>query len=160
MKRKALGKGLGSSSRKSRGRRPGVAPVPRSGVDDAQQIPTRETFDEADLQSLTESIRRDGILQPVVARPAREAVRDHRGGEKMAGRSERRPQRIPVMVQEIADDRALELALVENLQRRDLDPLEEAKAFRLLSERFDLTQDQIAERVGKSRSPSRTPFGS
>jgi len=154
MKRKALGKGLGSLIPEIPA---AAAPELLRYLDPESMTPNRfqprETFDEADLQSLTESIRRDGILQPVVARPAAGGGYEIIAGERRwrAARSAGL-KRIPVMVQEIADDRALELALVENLQRRDLDPLEEAKAFRLLSERFDLTQDQIAERVGKSRS--------
>ncbi|MBI3449045.1 MAG: ParB/RepB/Spo0J family partition protein [Acidobacteria bacterium] len=154
MKRKALGKGLGSLIPEIPA---AVAPEVLRYLDPESMTPNRfqprETFDEADLRSLTESIRRDGLLQPVVARPAAGGGYEIIAGERR-WRAARTAglKRIPVMIQEIADDRALELALVENLQRRDLDPLEEAKAFRVLSERFDLTQDQIAERVGKSRS--------
>jgi len=139
MKRKALGKGLGSLIPKSRGRRPELLRVPRSGVDDAQQIPNRERRSMKPTFSRSRSRSADGILQPVVARPAAGGGYEIIAGERRwrAARSAGL-KRIPVMVQEIADDRALELALVENLQRRDLDPLEEAKAFRLLSERFDL----------------------
>jgi ParB family chromosome partitioning protein len=152
MKRKALGKGLGSL----------IPEMPPAAVaeglkylDPESMVPNRfqprETFDEDELRSLTESIRRDGLLQPVLARPSEGGFEIVAGERRWRAARNAGLKRIPVLVQNVADDRALELALVENLQRRDLDAVEEAKAFRLLSERFDLTQDQIAERVGKSR---------
>jgi ParB family chromosome partitioning protein len=152
MKRKALGKGLGSL----------IPEMPPAAVaeglkylDPDSMVPNRfqprETFDEDELRSLTESIRRDGLLQPVLARPSQGGFEIVAGERRWRAARNAGLKRIPVLVQNVADDRALELALVENLQRRDLDAVEEAKAFKLLSERFDLTQDQIAERVGKSR---------
>jgi ParB family chromosome partitioning protein len=152
MKRKALGKGLSSLI-------PEIPPAAISEglkyLDPGSMVPNRfqprETFNEEDMRSLTESIRRDGLLQPVVARPSEGGYEIVAGERRWRAAQQAGLKRIPVMIQNVDDARALELALVENLQRRDLDPVEEARAYKLLQERFDLTQEQIAERVGRSR---------
>ncbi|HKX46719.1 MAG TPA: ParB/RepB/Spo0J family partition protein [Planctomycetota bacterium] len=113
----------------------------------------RTEFSEEGLQELRESLRLHGLLQPVVLRPS--------GGGYQLISGERRCRaaralgwpRIPAVVREgVTDELMLELALVENLQRRDLDPIERAKGFRLLAERFGLTQEGISEKVGLKRS--------
>ncbi len=112
----------------------------------------RSQFDEAALESLTASIREIGVLQPVLVRPSEE------GFELIAGerrwRAARRAglQLIPAIVRPIDDQQSLEQAVVENLHRQDLNALEEAAAYEQLIEEFELTQEQVAERVGKSRS--------
>jgi len=112
----------------------------------------RGSFDEESLGSLADSIREVGILQPVLVRPAGD------GFELIAGerrwRAARRVglQTIPALVRETEDNTALEEALVENLQREALNPLEEAAAYQQLIEDFKLTHDQVAARVGKSRA--------
>ena len=112
----------------------------------------RTVFDEAELDELAESIRQNGILQPIL-------VRQRAGGyEIIAGeRRWRAAQRagihdMPAIVRTLDDDEALELALVENLQRENLNPLEEAEAYQRLVVRFGHTQDAVATAVGKSRS--------
>lgn len=114
----------------------------------------RTEFDDARLDELAESIRTQGVIQPLVV-----AVKPGGGYTIVAGeRRWRASQRaglteVPVVVRQVGDDRELlELALVENLQRADLDPLEEAEAYRQLATTFDLSQEEIAGRVGKSRS--------
>ncbi len=118
----------------------------------------RSMFDEESLASLTASIRELGVLQPVLVRPLED---DGAGGEiyeLVAGerrwRAARRAglQSVPAIVREIDDTTSLEQALVENLQREDLNPLEEAAAYQQLIEDFHLTHDQVAVRVAKSRS--------
>ena len=113
----------------------------------------RTEFSEEGLQELRESLRLHGLLQPVVLRPS--------GGEYQLISGERRCraaralgwQRIAAVIREdVSDELMLELALVENVQRRDLDPIERAKGFRLLAERFGLTQEGISEKVGLKRS--------
>lgn len=111
----------------------------------------RREFAAGELEELAQSIREQGILQPLVARPRE----DH--WELIAGERRWRAARlaglkeVPVLVRE-ADDRAvLELALIENLQREDLNPIEEAEGYRQLARRFGLRQEDIARRVGKSR---------
>jgi ParB family chromosome partitioning protein len=112
----------------------------------------RDLFDEEALGALADSIRELGLLQPVLVRPAED------GYELIAGeRRWRAAQRvglrtIPALVRETEDDNALEQALVENVQREQLNPLEEAAAYQQLIEDFGLTHDQVASRVGKSRA--------
>ncbi len=114
----------------------------------------RKDFDPEALEELTQSIREKGLVQPVVVRPAP----DGQGYELVAGeRRWRAAQRagladIPAILREAGDDEVLELALVENLQREDLNPVEEAMAYRALIERVGLTQEELAARLGKSRS--------
>jgi len=114
----------------------------------------RDDIGPQELSELAASIREHGVLQPVVVRPAAEGV----GYELIAGERRWRAAReagidaIPVVVRDISDDDALTLALVENLQREDLNPVEKARAFRDMSEKFGLTQEEIAKRAGKDRS--------
>jgi ParB family transcriptional regulator, chromosome partitioning protein len=113
----------------------------------------RKHFTDADLDDLARSIREKGLLQPLV-------VRARAGGDYEIVAGERRwraAQRagiheIPVLIRELSDGEALEIALIENIQRSDLNPLEEARAYNLLLEQFNYTQQQLAESVGKSRS--------
>ncbi len=111
----------------------------------------RTSFPQEGLQELAASIRAHGVLQPIVVSRADggyELVAGHRRvlASRLAGRTT-----IPAVIREEVADR-LELALVENLQRADLNAIETARAYKLLMETYDLTQDQLAERVGKSRS--------
>jgi len=105
------------------------------------------------LEELTNSIKASGVIQPIVVRPAEEEGRyililgERRlHASKMAGKAT-----IPAVVRRVSEQQAAEMTIVENLQRQDLSPLEQAEAFRLLSEEFNLTQAQIGERVGLSR---------
>ncbi|MDR0890403.1 MAG: ParB/RepB/Spo0J family partition protein [Oscillospiraceae bacterium] len=112
----------------------------------------RKAFDEAELQTLADSIATHGILQPLAVRAVSGGYYQIIAGERR-WRAARlaRLQEVPVVVLE-ADDRAvMELALIENLQRQDLNPLEEAQGYRKLMDDFGLTQEQTADRVGKSR---------
>ena len=154
--RRSLGKGLSDLMRLTRD--PNAEP-PRSGVakvdielirpDDGQP---RRKFDETSLDELAQSIRNQGLLQPLLVR------REGKGYRLIAGeRRWRAAQRaglsdVPVLVREANDAEAFELALVENLQREDLSPLEEAEGYRRLLEERKWTQEQVAERVGKERS--------
>lgn len=115
----------------------------------------RNTFDTHLLEELASSIQKQGILQPILVRPLKQSVYPYEivAGErrwqaaKMAGLQE-----IPVYVCSLTDQEALEVALVENIQRADLNALEEAEGYKRLSEEFGYTQEQIAKSVGKSRS--------
>jgi ParB family transcriptional regulator, chromosome partitioning protein len=115
----------------------------------------RRRFDESELDALAQSIREKGILQPLLVRPL---VGEEAAFELVAGeRRWRAAQRVglhevPVIVRPFADSEALEIALVENLQREDLSPLEEAEAYNRLMDEFGRTQASLAEAVGKSRS--------
>jgi ParB family chromosome partitioning protein len=113
----------------------------------------RSHFDETELTELADSIRRDGVLQPVLVR----ALRDGEGYELIAGERRWRAARIagldavPAVVREADDRQALALALVENVVRADLDPIEEARAYARLTDEMGLTQGEVAQAVGRSR---------
>ena len=113
----------------------------------------RKTFDDETLAELSASIAEHGLLQPIAVRPKPSGGYLIVAGERrwrasrMAGLTE-----VPVIVKDVTDEQAMELALVENLQREDLDPVEEAAGIRELMTRCDLTQEQAAQKLGKSRS--------
>jgi ParB family transcriptional regulator, chromosome partitioning protein len=112
----------------------------------------RTAMDDTRIDELSRSIKANGVIQPIVVRKA------DKGYEIIAGeRRWRASQRagllkVPVVVREIPDDRLLAVALIENIQREDLNPIEEAQAYRQLADDYHLTQEQIAESVGKDRS--------
>jgi ParB family chromosome partitioning protein len=113
----------------------------------------RGEFDEAALSELAASIRELGVLQPVLVRPAGDGTFELIAGERRwRAAQEAGMTSVPALVRTVTDDGALEQALVENLQRDDLNPVDTARAFQRLCGEFGLTQDQIADRVGKSRS--------
>lgn len=163
--RKALGKGLSSLIPASRTQpapesRPAAPAAPPSAaplivpIDAIQPNPLqpRATFSPERLQELAQSIRENGIIQPLVVR------RHGAGYQLVAGERRLRAarlaglQEVPVVVQEIADDRLMEITLVENIQREDLNPIEVAHAFDRLHREFRLSHEQIAQRTGKDRS--------
>lgn len=112
----------------------------------------RKHFDEAALSELSESIAMHGVIQPLLVRPISDGGYQLIAGERrwrasrMAGLTQ-----VPVVIREMSDSEAMELALIENLQREDLNPVEEAEGLKLLMDTYSLTQEQAAERVGKSR---------
>ncbi len=128
--------------------------VMRVPLDSIQKSPwqPRRVFAEEGLQELISSIKERGVLQPLLVR------RKGAGYELIAGERRFRASReaglttVPVLVMEAADQDALEMALVENLQRKDLNVIEEAEGYRQLADTFRLTQEQIAQRVGKARA--------
>jgi len=120
---------------------------------DKNPFQTRHVYNDDALEELTASIKANGVLQPILVRPAAEDGRyililgERRlHASKIAGK-----ETIPAIVRRVSDQQAAEMTIIENLQREDLSPLEQAEAFRVLSEEFKLTQQQIGERVGLSR---------
>jgi ParB family chromosome partitioning protein len=113
----------------------------------------RKRFDDEAIRELAASIKASGVLQPILVRRSGQEEFQLVAGERrlraagLAGLS-----RIPAVIREVSDREMMELALVENIQREDLDPIEEAKAFQTLIEKIGLTHDQLSERVGKQRS--------
>ena len=113
----------------------------------------RKVFDEEELNALAESIKNYGIIQPITVKNEGNGFYSIIAGErrwraaKMAGLKE-----VPIRIVEFSDREELEVALIENLQRTDLNPVEEAQAYKKLMEEYDLTQEDVSERVGKSRS--------
>jgi ParB family chromosome partitioning protein len=147
-RRRGLGRGLDSLLQEE--------PARQVAVDALQpnRYQPRAEFDDAKLDELTASIRSQGVVQPLVVTPRGDGTYTIIAGERRWRASRKAGlAQVPVVVRQVADDREiLELALVENLQRSDLNPLEEAEAYRTLATSFDLSQEEIAGRVGKSRS--------
>lgn len=113
----------------------------------------REVFNEAAIDDLAASIREKGLLQPLLVRPAPNGGYQLIAGERRFRAAQRAGlERVPISVREADDVETLELALIENLQRENLNPVEEARAFKRLGDEFRLSQEDIAARVGKSRS--------
>jgi ParB family chromosome partitioning protein len=115
----------------------------------------RQSFPETELEELAQSIRQSGVLQPILVRPAPGAAGEFEivAGERRWRAAQKAGLRaIPALVRELGDDQAYEIAVVENVQRADLNPLEEAQAYSALMQRMAYTQDQVAGAVGKSRS--------
>ena len=157
--RSRLGRGLaaliGDVGTESSAERPrGQRRVPTTSLRPNARNP-RRTFSEEELDELTASLRERGMIQPIVARPVRGAPDAF---EIIAGeRRWRAAQRaglheVPVVILEATDEESLQLAIIENVQRSDLNPLEEAEGYRALMEDYSHTQDDIAKMVGKSRS--------
>jgi ParB family chromosome partitioning protein len=115
----------------------------------------RTHFDDSELAQLAESIRENGVLQPILVRPAPDGSDNYQiiAGERRWRAAQRAScHEVPVIIRQLDDNKALEIALVENLQRHDLNPIEEARAYRRLMTEFGDTQEAIAQRIGKSRS--------
>ncbi len=158
-KRKALGRGLDSLLP---GKAPAVMPS-RQPATSAQEIAvelidpnpyqTRRRINEDSLNELAESIRTSGVVQPVVVRPGPNGRFQLVAGErrwlasKQAGKTT-----IPAVVRQISNEQAMEITIIENLQREDLNPMEQERAFERLSREFAMTQEQIAARTGKDRT--------
>jgi len=151
-KKRGLGRGLDALIQKEE------APPPIQSLPVASLRPNRfqprADFDEAAIEELAESIRAQGVIQPLVVAPEADGGYTIIAGERRWRASLRAGlDAVPVVVRMVADDRELlELALVENLQRSDLNPLEEADAYLALQEKFGLSQEEIAARVGKART--------
>jgi len=168
-KKPALGKGLGALIQKNSAKpapkpavsvhkpeeitkeTPGVKEIALDQIKPNRYQPRRE-FDAEALKDLTASIKEKGVITPILVRKAQ------RGYEIIAGERRFRASQlaglavIPALVREVTDEEALELAIIENIQRENLNPIEEAKAYRQLTFEFELTHDEISQKVGKERS--------
>ena len=112
----------------------------------------RTHVDDDRIEELSRSIRANGIIQPIVARKVDEGYEIIAGERRWRAAQRAGLLKVPVVVRDIPEDRLLAVALIENIQREDLNPIEEAVAYRRLSDEFHLTQEQIADAVGKDRS--------
>jgi ParB family transcriptional regulator, chromosome partitioning protein len=112
----------------------------------------RTKFHETALKELAQSIRSSGIVQPLVARPMGGRYQLIAGERRWRAAQRAGLDRVPVVLRDVAEELALEMTLIENLQREDLNPIEEAQAFQRLIDEFALTQEQVAERTGKERT--------
>ena len=162
--RRALGKGL-DSLLGARPQTPAAAPQiaaeheggkPREiplGQIDRNPFQTRTQIDEGQLAELADSIKANGVVQPILVRPLASGRFQLIAGErrwrasKLAGK-----ETIPAILRQVSDEQAMEITIVENLQRADLNPMEQARAFERLSREFHMTQEQMAQRTGKDRA--------
>jgi len=151
-KRMALGKGLG-------------ALIPELGPEESRNLlycgieeivpnrsQPRKHFDESKLQELSDSIREKGILEPLVVRRMDQGYELVVGERRWRAAQKAGLKEVPVLVKELPDREALEISLIENLQREDLNPIEEAEAFKRLTEDFNLSQEELSRRIGKDRA--------
>ena len=154
-KRPALGKGLSALI-------PDAAPVVASGTLEVDidrltpnELQPRMQFDDEKLEELARSIKARGIIQPILVRPVAGGYRIIAGERRWRAAQRAGLLRVPVVVREVAegsDQQLLELALIENVQRENLNPVDEAIAYQRLADQFSLTQEEIAAAVGKDRS--------
>ena len=151
-KKGGLGRGLEALFNENATDEKGVVTLRLSEIEPNRNQP-RTSFDENALSELAESIAKHGLIQPIVVRPTSSGVYQIVAGERrwracrMAGLIE-----VPVVIKELDDQNYYEIALIENLQREDLNAVEEAQGYRTLVDTYGLTQEQVAESVGKSRS--------
>lgn len=153
MSKKGLGRGLG-------------ALIPEVAVDEREKEQIlevdlkliernlkqpRKAFDPIKLEELAASIREHGVVQPIVVRPKENGYEIVAGERRWRASQLAGLKKIPALVREFSEAEVMEIALIENLQREDLNPLEEAEAFRVLLEEFQLTQEDLARRLGRSR---------
>jgi ParB family transcriptional regulator, chromosome partitioning protein len=119
---------------------------------DPSPFQPRSRFREEALEELAQSIRASGIVQPIVVRPVGKRYQLIAGERRWRAAQRAALSRVPAVVRDVRDEIALEMTLVENLQREDLNPVEQARAFQRLTDEFHLTQEQAAERTGKDRA--------
>ena len=160
-RRKALGKGLESLLPSVKASVDTAPPRPADGTPrdipvseiDRNPYQTRTRFDESLLSELAASIRATGVVQPVLVRPLPNGRFQLIAGERRWLASQMaNKETIPAILRHVSDEQAMEMTIVENLQRTDLNPMEQARAFDRLSREFKLTQEQMAQRTGKDRA--------
>ena len=165
LKRRALGKGLESLLPSRATAVPpaadGAVPAPESGKPREIEIgriernpfQTRTRFDEQQLEELAASIAATGVVQPILVRPlAGDRFQLIAGERRWLASQKAGKTTIPAMVRAVSDEQAMEMTIVENLQRADLNPMEQARAFERLTREFKMTQEQMAQRTGKNRT--------
>ena len=151
-KRPALGKGIGAlldSATPERNSKFFLCPIEEMQPHSGQP---RKFFDDDKLQELAASIREKGVIQPLVVRKLADHYQIIAGERRWRAAQKAGLHEVPVVIQDVSEDWALEIALIENIQREDLNAIEEAFAYQNLIQNFDLTQEDVARRVGKERS--------
>jgi len=161
MERKALGKGLGAliPGREAMSR----LDISQSRLDNnvlinvqtgqikANPFQPREDFDQASIEELAQSIREKGVIQPLLVRRKGDDYELIAGERRLRAAQLLNLQEVPVIVKDVSDEESLEIALIENLQREDLNPIEEARAYQYLIQKFQITQERLGEILGKAR---------
>jgi ParB family chromosome partitioning protein len=152
VKRPALGKGIGAlltSANADDGRKYFICPIEEIRPHGEQP---RKTFNDEKMAELVASIREKGIIQPLVVRKREDHYQIIAGERRWRASQKAGLHEVPVVILDVTEDTAFEMALIENLQREDLNPIEEAEAYRHLIDRYELTQEEAARRVGKDRT--------
>lgn len=153
-KRPALGRGLSALI-------PDAPPAPPAGERTLEididllrpnRAQPRTAIDDTRIEELARSIKSNGVIQPIIVRKAENGYEIIAGERRWRASQHAGLLKVPVVVRDVPDDRLLAVALIENIQREDLNPIEEAQAYRRLADEYRLTQDEIAESVGKDRS--------
>lgn len=154
MARQPLGRGLSAllgDQPKASSEQSAIAEVDIDLIEPNPEQP-RTRFDETSLEELARSIRANGIVQPVVVRKKGSKYQIVAGERRWRAAQRAGLRKIPITLREIEDEKLLEIALIENIQRQELNPVEEARAYRKLIETIGFTQEDLSERVGKERS--------
>src|SRR5262245_24853969 len=151
MSRKALGRGLDALFTRA-------APLDQDFIEldidrlDPAEVQPRSVFKEDKLEELAQSIRHNGIIQPLVVRRSGDRFQIIAGERRWRAAQRAGLHRVPCIIKDVAEENLLELSLIENIQREELNPIEEANAYKKLLEQRSLTQEEVAQRVGKERS--------
>ena len=153
MTRKALGRGLGAllSAEGTATATEDASEIPIDLIDPSALQP-RSIFDEAKLDELAQSISANGVVQPLLLRRIGSRFELIAGERRWRAAQRAGLTKVPAVIRNVSDDKVLELALIENIQREDLNPIEEARAYKKLIDTIGLTQETVAERVGRDRS--------
>lgn len=153
MAKKGLGKGLGSLISVSEEiNNEGIVEIKLTEIEPNKEQP-REVFDEEKLIDLAESIKEHGVISPIIVKKEKNGYYKIIAGERRWRASKMaKISTIPAIIKDFEDEKAYEIALIENLQRQDLNPIEEAKGYKRLMEEFNLTQEAVSQKVSKARS--------
>lgn len=162
-KRKALGRGLDTLLPAARGIQAAIPTAPQPpAADSVRDIPvelidrnpyqTRTHFDETALNELADSIKASGVVQPITVRKHAERFQLITGERRWLASQRAGKATVPAIVRQVSNEQAMEITIIENLQREDLNAVEQAHAYERLSREFGLTQEQMAQRTGKDRS--------
>ena len=159
MKKKRLGRGLGSlignidelTKVSEKDRTSGLSELDIDRIQRGKYQP-RQNFDQQSLQELADSIRSKGIVQPIVVRPEGDHFELVAGERRWRAAQIAGLQKIPAVIRELDSKSAAAISLIENIQREDLNPLEESQALMRLIDEFDLTHQQVADSIGRSRA--------
>lgn len=151
MVKKGLGKGLGALIEVDEPKEQGVLDIKINNIEPNNNQP-RKLFNDEKLNQLSESIKKHGIVQPIIVRKEGDIYRIIAGERRWRAARLAGMETIPVIVKDASNKQLMEMALIENIQREDLNPIEEAEAYNRLMKEFSLTQEQLSETVGKSRS--------
>lgn len=151
MQRIALGKGLEALLPEVKTEGENIREIKISEIKSSRYQP-RRYFDPEKQKELADSIREKGIVQPILVRPYKDGYELIAGERRLQAAKTVGLNRIPALVKDVIDSEALEIALIENIQREDLNPIEEAEAYQRLIKEFNLTQESLAKEVGKDRT--------